>query len=211
MKKVLFLLTFILSGIGMATAQTSQISGVVYSEADGEPVIGASVLVVGTDLGAATDIEGKFVIADVPASATTLRVSYMGMATQEVKILRGKTIKVTLTEDGVALDDVMVVANGSWDESGTRKFQMSFTARFEQAEVILDSQGLTVYPNEGEPYAPELSGKNRMAEEIRLLATIIADPTVKNEANPPESACKTVRLIEALRESAAQNGAIITL
>ena len=117
MKKVLFLLTFILSGIGMATAQTSQISGVVYSEADGEPVIGASVLVVGTDLGAATDIEGKFVIADVPASATTLRVSYMGMATQEVRILRGKTIKVTLTEDGVALDDVMVVAYGTVKKS----------------------------------------------------------------------------------------------
>lgn len=108
-------------------------------------------------------------------------------------------------------DDVMVVANGSWEESGTRKFQMSFIARFEQAEVILDSQGLTVYPNEGEPYAPELSGKNRMAEEIRLLAMTIADPAVKNEANPPESACKTVRLIEKLRESAAQNGAIITL
>ena len=117
MKKVLFMLAFILGGIGLATAQTSQVSGVVYSEADGEPVIGASVLVVGTNLGVATDIEGKFVISDVPASATTLRVSYMGMATQEVKILRGKTIKVTLTEDGMALDDVMVVAYGTVKKS----------------------------------------------------------------------------------------------
>lgn len=135
MKKVLFLLTFILSGIGMATAQTSQISGVVYSEADGEPVIGASVLVVGTDLGAATDIEGKFVIADVPASATTLRVSYMGMATQEVKILRGKTIKVTLTEDGVALDDVMVVAYGT-----VKKSAFTGSASVVDAEKLEDRQ-----------------------------------------------------------------------
>ena len=136
MKKVLFMLTFILSGIGLATAQTSQISGVVYSEADGEPVIGASVLVVGTDLGTATDIEGKFVIADVPASATTLRVSYMGMATQEVAILRGKTIKVTLTEDGVALDDVMVVAYGTVKKSAfTGSASVVDAAKLEDRQV----------------------------------------------------------------------------
>ena len=135
MKKVLFMLAFILSGIGLATAQSSQISGVVYSEADGEPVIGASVLVVGTDLGAATDIEGKFVIADVPTSATTLRVSYMGMATQEVKILRGKTIKVTLTEDGMALDDVMVVAYGT-----VKKSAFTGSASVVSAEKLEDRQ-----------------------------------------------------------------------
>ena len=135
MKKVLFMLAFILSGIGLATAQTSQISGIVYSEADGEPVIGASVLVVGTDLGSATDIEGKFVIAGVPASATTLRVSYMGMATQEVKILRGKTIKVTLTEDGMALDDVMVVAYGT-----VKKSAFTGSASVVSAEKLEDRQ-----------------------------------------------------------------------
>ena len=136
MKKVLFMLAFILGGIGLATAQTSKISGVVYSEADGEPVIGASVLVVGTDLGVATDIEGKFVIADVPASATTLRVSYMGMATQEVKILVGKTIKVILTEDGMALDDVMVVAYGTVKKSAfTGSASVVDAAKLEDRQV----------------------------------------------------------------------------
>ena len=136
MKKVLFMLAFILGGIGLATAQTSQISGVVYSEADGEPVIGASVLVVGTDLGVATDIEGKFVIADVPASATTLRVSYMGMATQEVKILHGKTIKVILTEDGMHLDDVMVVAYGTVKKSAfTGSASVVDAAKLEDRQV----------------------------------------------------------------------------
>ena len=135
MKKVLFMLAFILGGIGLATAQTSQVSGVVYSEADGEPVIGASVLVVGTNQGVATDIEGKFVISDVPASATTLRVSYIGMATQEVKILRGKTIKVTLTEDGMALDDVMVVAYGT-----VKKSAFTGSASVVDAEKLEDRQ-----------------------------------------------------------------------
>ena len=135
MKKVLFMLAFILGGIGLATAQTSQVSGVVYSEADGEPVIGASVLVVGTNQGVATDIDGKFVISDVPASATTLRVSYIGMATQEVKILRGKTIKVTLTEDGMALDDVMVVAYGT-----VKKSAFTGSASVVDAEKLEDRQ-----------------------------------------------------------------------
>ena len=45
---------------------------IVTSEEDGEPVVGASVLVAGTSLGAVTDIDGKFSIANVPSSAKTL-------------------------------------------------------------------------------------------------------------------------------------------
>ena len=118
MKRVLFLLTFICMGIGMATAQTSKISGKVYSEADGEPVFGASVFVVGTaGVGASTDMDGNFTIENVPASATTLRVSYVGMSTQEVHILRDKPMKIVLVEDGVSLDEVMVVAYGTAKKS----------------------------------------------------------------------------------------------
>ena len=110
-------MTCIFLGIGMATAQVTKVTGKVYSESDGEPVIGASVLVVGTTLGASTDIEGNFTIENVPTSATTLRVSYVGMTTQEVHIIKGKPIKVVLVEDGVALDDVMVVAYGTAKKS----------------------------------------------------------------------------------------------
>ena len=102
----------------MATAQTSKISGKVYSEADGEPVFGASVFVVGTaGVGASTDMDGNFTIENVPASATTLRVSYVGMSTQEVHILRDKPMKIVLVEDGVSLDEVMVVAYGTAKKS----------------------------------------------------------------------------------------------
>ena len=116
MRRVLFLLTYIIIGIGVATAQTTTVSGIVYSDTDGEPVIGASVLVVGTSggaLGASTDIEGKFSINNVPANATHIRVSYVGMATQEVKIQRGKTMKIRLVEDGISLDEYVVTAYGA--------------------------------------------------------------------------------------------------
>ena len=110
-------MAFICMGIGMATAQTTKVTGRVFSESDGEPVIGASILVLGTNLGASTDIEGNFTIENVPASATALRVSYVGLATQEVKIVRGKAMKIVMTEDAAVLDDVMVVAYGTAKKS----------------------------------------------------------------------------------------------
>ena len=110
-------MTFICMGIGMATAQTAAITGKVYSESDGEPVFGASVFVVGTSMGAGTDMDGNFTIENVPATATTIRVSYVGMTTQEVQITRGKPMKIILVEDGVTLDDVVVVAYGTAKKS----------------------------------------------------------------------------------------------
>ena len=74
-RKLMFFMTFLFLGIGLVTAQTSRVTGVVTAEEDGLPVVGASVLVNGTTLGTITDIDGKFTITNVPSSAKTLRVS----------------------------------------------------------------------------------------------------------------------------------------
>ena len=73
-----------------ASAQNRTVKGIVISGDDEEPVVGASVTVVGTQLGANTDLDGKFVIANVPQSAKSLRVSYVGMTSQEVPITTAK-------------------------------------------------------------------------------------------------------------------------
>ena len=116
MKRVLFLLTFICLGIGTVAAQVAKVTGKVTGT-NGEAVIGASVYVIGTNLGANTDIEGNFTIENVPSSASMVRVSYVGMTTQEVHILRGKPMKVVLVEDGVILDEAIVVAYGTAKKS----------------------------------------------------------------------------------------------
>ena len=116
MKRVLFLLTVILMGIGTIAAQSAKVTGKV-TDTNGEAVIGASVYVIGTNVGANTDIEGNFTIENVPSSATTLRVSYIGMTTQEVHILKGKPMKIVLVEDGIALDEVVYVAYGTAKKS----------------------------------------------------------------------------------------------
>ncbi len=105
----------------------------------------------------------------------------------------------------------MVVATGSWDESATTPFSFSYRARFEQASLISNGSKVMLYPDEGEPMQVELPKVNRMAEEIRKIVSMILDPTVKNESNPPESACQSVRLIEVLRKSADCGGEKIVL
>ena len=138
MKRVLFLLTFICLGIGSIAAQSAKVSGKV-TDRDGEAVIGADVIVIGTNIGVQTDIEGNFVIEKVPSSATTIRVSYVGMATQEVHILKGKPMKITLVEDGEILDEVMVVAFGS-----AKKSAFTGSAKVVDSEILENTQVTSV-------------------------------------------------------------------
>ena len=79
-------LTCLFIGIGLATAQVTRVTGNVTSSEDGEPVVGASILVKGTNVGTITDIDGNFTISNVPSNATKLVVSFVGMQTQEVAI-----------------------------------------------------------------------------------------------------------------------------
>ena len=88
-----------------AVAQTGKVSGVV-KDTNGEPLIGASVLVKGTSNGVSTDIDGKFTLNCAPDA--TLVISYVGYKTKEVKASNAKA--VTLESTAAALDEVVVTA-----------------------------------------------------------------------------------------------------
>ncbi len=105
----------------------------------------------------------------------------------------------------------LVSIDGSWGEAATVKFTAGYRVRFDDASVILEGGKVTVYPEKGEVYSPELPKTDHMAEEIRMFAGSILDDSVVNTANPPESARETVKLVEKLRESAARNGEIVKL
>ncbi len=98
-----------LIGIGLLHAQPITVTGTVTSASDGEPLIGASVLVKGTNVGAATDIDGNFTIqAEIGA---TVAFSYVGYISREVKVT-GNRLDVALQEDSEVLDEVVVVGYG---------------------------------------------------------------------------------------------------
>ena len=110
-RKLMLLLACLFVGIGLVTAQTQKITGVVISEEDGQPVVGASVLVKGTTQGTITDVDGNFNLSNVPSSAKTLQISYIGMQTQEVAIK--PKLKIVLKSDTEVLDEVIVTAYGT--------------------------------------------------------------------------------------------------
>lgn len=90
---------------------THKVSGTVIDQ-DGEPVIGANVVLKGTTTGTVTDIDGNFSL-DLPSSSGTLQVSFMGYNTKEVAVSGKSQLKITLTEDTQLLDEVIVVGYGT--------------------------------------------------------------------------------------------------
>jgi TonB-linked SusC/RagA family outer membrane protein len=102
MKKIFTLLFFVALSLGLYAQK--QVSGVVV-DANGEPVIGASIQAKGSTQGTISDYDGTFEMS-VPESVKTLVVSFVGMATKEVAA--GENLRIVLTENTEVLQDVVV-------------------------------------------------------------------------------------------------------
>lgn len=109
-----------------------EVSGIVVSQEDGEPVIGASVLEKGTNNGTITDFDGKFQLN--VSDKAVLVVSYVGMTSQEVKAT--KAMKVTLASDAIAMEEVVVTAMGVVQE----KKRLNFAVQNVNADALTDAQ-----------------------------------------------------------------------
>ena len=90
------------------------IKGVVLDETD-LPLIGATVRVKGTQVGATTDFDGNFTVK--AEKSAILQISYIGYKTQEVKAQPGKVITVKLVPDNAMLEEIVVVGYGSMKKS----------------------------------------------------------------------------------------------
>jgi TonB-linked SusC/RagA family outer membrane protein len=112
MKKLLLCFVFFVAGASALMAQTRVITGTVTSSVEGEgtlPVV--TVIVKGTAIGTSTDANGKYSL-EVPANATTLVFTFIGMKQQEVAIDGRTVINVTMEAELVGLDEVVVTALG---------------------------------------------------------------------------------------------------
>lgn len=92
-------------------AKQSIISGIVLDTMK-EPIIGASIVVVGTTNGCITDLDGKFSL-EVEKLPVKLQISYIGYKSQEVTVSDTRTIQIILNDDNEVLDEVVVVGYGS--------------------------------------------------------------------------------------------------
>ena len=129
----LFLLALAI-GVIQGAAQVTTVRGIVTTEEDGEPVIGASVIVKGTSLGTVTDVNGRFELSGLPPSATRLLISYISLMAKEVAI--APQVSVTLKSDTHLLDEVVVTALGISRE----KMALGYTAQEVKQDALVQGK-----------------------------------------------------------------------
>jgi len=111
MLKRIFFLSLMMLASGLAYSQNMQVRGTV-TDTRGESLIGAMVQVEGTTIGGISDIDGNYVLNGV-SSGQTLKVSYVGYKTQQLKVGDREIINIVMESDASVLDEVVVVGYGT--------------------------------------------------------------------------------------------------
>ena len=160
MKKLFIKLTFTLVlMVGLCAFAIGQrtVTGVITDADNGDPLIGANVLVQGSSLGTITDIDGSYSLS-VPDDAAALLVSYTGYTDQVIALGSSNTLNVSLAQ-GALLDEVVVVGYGSQTKKEITSAVESISAEeFNQGPITDPAQllqgkvaGLQVYNRGGDP------------------------------------------------------------
>ena len=108
---------------GIMNVQQDETCKGVITDASGEPVIGATVVVKGTQSGTVTDLDGNFTLKGVKKGAV-LRISYVGFESQEV-VYNGKSLNITMKDDTKSLNEVVVTALGMKRETKALGYAMT--------------------------------------------------------------------------------------
>ena len=127
-KGTIWLFMLVLSSfMYVANAQQRNVQGMV-TDPNGEPIIGASVVVKGTTNGTITDFDGKFTLSNVPEKGI-ITITYIGYKGQDIPVAGKSTLKVTLAEDTKTLDEVVVVGYGTQKKSDVTGSMVSVGAK----------------------------------------------------------------------------------
>ena len=122
------ILILMLFSASVMQAQNRMVKGTV-SDAQGEPIIGANVVIVGGTKGVITDLDGKYSI-QVPENGAVLKFSYIGFKTKSFNVVKGKNLlNVTLEEDAVMLEQTVVTA------MDLRRDEKSLSTAFQKMDV----------------------------------------------------------------------------
>ena len=111
-KRLTMLLASLFLFVGMALAQT-EVSGTVISHDDGQPVIGATIMLKGTKTGTVTDIDGKFSLTSTQSNPTII-VTYVGM--KDVTMKGKKNMKIVLESNAQEIGEVVVTGMQKMDK-----------------------------------------------------------------------------------------------
>ena len=224
MKKLLFIMVAICAILFPALAEAKVVNGTVVDSETGEPLVGASVLPIGSTNGTSTDFDGKFSF-NVPDYVKQLKISYVGY--EEQTVAAGQNVVVKLVSDENVLQDLVVTGYGSGKKAGSvvgavtvvgeKQFEKITTANFTDA---LQGQvsGLSVLSGSGDPSKSasiRLRGVNSIEAGVTPLYILDGAPissSVFNTLNPSD-----IESISVLKDAAstsiygsrAANGVIV--
>ncbi len=166
-KKLLFVMLFLMFGLVKGQAQKGNIQGTITDE-NGIYVPGANVYIESLSKGAITDFDGRFTLVSIPQGSYTLKITYMGYADidQEVSVTGGRTtaVNIVLNPSNVELDEVQVSAYGLSGQSralNTQRNNMNITnvvstdqiGKFPDANIgdaVKRIPGITMQVDQGE-------------------------------------------------------------
>lgn len=223
-QKLLLLLCALCVSVTQMVAQVTVVRGTVTAEEDGEPVIGASVVVKGTSVGAVTDVNGKFVLRDVPASARKLVVSYVGMITSEVGIAPEVNVKLVASSElldevvisvpyGTAKKSTFTGSAGYIDGKAIEKSQVSNVSKALQGTV----PGLQSFSSSGQPGSEAtilirgVGSVNASSDPLYVVDGVPYDGTLSSIASSDIASITVLKdaASAALYGSRAANGVIM--
>ncbi|RKX27698.1 MAG: hypothetical protein DRP45_00315 [Candidatus Zixiibacteriota bacterium] len=213
---VVFVLGILLLPMGALGASTGQIKGQIVSEKSGEPIIGASVLIVGTTMGAQTDLDGRYAILGLEPATYTLRISHIESYTVEVtdvsvsidktteinQKMRTKvteldeTITVIGARDVLDITDVTSQVVITADEIETMPVQ-SVDALLEQVAGVHTTAegdvfirggraGEVAYIVDGVPIGDPLGGQGQIGANLSLVSGSISEIQIIKDGFDPE-------------------------
>lgn len=197
-------------------AQTINVQGVV-KDASGEPIIGATVIELGTSNGTVTDIEGNFTLK-VP-SKSTISISYIGYMTQELPVNGRTVLNVVLKEDSKTLDEVVVVGYGQMKRSDLTGSVVSVSDDAIKKSVVTSvdqvlqgrAAGVQVQANSGMPGASSsirirgINSLNASNEPIFVIDGVIIDGSTSSNTDNPLSSINPsdILSIDVLKDASA--------
>jgi iron complex outermembrane receptor protein len=161
----LFLMLVLVTGV--LAAQT-QVTGTITDAENGDPLIGASVLVTGTSTGTVTDFDGNYTL-NVPANAESLTISYTGYATQTIAVAGQTVINIQLGA-GELLDEIVVVGYGSVKKNDLTGAVVALTDEDFNGGVIVSPEQL-IQGRAAGVQITETSGEPGAAVNIRIRGT----------------------------------------
>ena len=205
-RKIALVICFL--GVTSFAFAQSYVKGTV-KDANGQPVIGANVLVEGTTIGTTTGADGSYQL-EVPADGK-LAISYIGYKPQTVAVAGKTAVDVTLEEDAAMLDDVVVVGYGTMKRSDLTGSTASLSTDEITSVMAANpiealqgkSTGVAVFTNNQPGEAPTLRIRGSASINAGTDPLYVVDGFPRTDANMNDFNPADIESMEVLKDASA--------